>query len=187
MIPAVFRMEYPNLKPHSRELAFKSRGVDAFHLFWLHFAPCEFGAIRQPQLHVPLPWCEKRSRSWILYHQMVFFFGEGLDRLESLSLTALALIALMQLPISFNFTVLECLVWFCRFFVFSFLYFRCGMILVVSQSKLLLASSQRLAASNSQFSARLRPQCQASPNAACASLVPANSGSNANKWCSWCS
>lgn len=41
---------------------------------------------------------------------MVFFFGEGLDRLESLSLTALALIALMQLPISFNFTVLECLV-----------------------------------------------------------------------------
>lgn len=39
-----------------------------------------------------------------------FFFGEGLDRLESLSLTALALIALMQLPISFNFTVLECLV-----------------------------------------------------------------------------
>lgn len=74
MIPAVFRMEYPNLKPHSRELAFKSRGVDAFHLFWLHFAPCEFGAIRQPQLHVPLPWCEKRSRSWIFYHQMVFFW-----------------------------------------------------------------------------------------------------------------
>ena len=66
------------------------------------------------------------------------FFGEGLDRLESLSLTALALIAPMQLPISFNFTVLECLVWFCRFFVFSLWYD-----LVVSQSKLLLASSQR--------------------------------------------
>ena len=104
------------------------------------------------------------------------FFGEGLDRLESLSLTALALIALMQLSF-----------WYVWCDSADFLWSRCGMTLVVSQSKLLLASSQRLAASNSQFSARLRPQCQASPNAACASLVPANSGSNANKWCSWCS
>ena len=111
------------------------------------------------------------------------FFGEGLDRLESLSLTALALIALMQLPISFNFTVLECLVWFCRFFVVTPWYDFGGVPIETFARFFSAFSCLKLTV----FLARLRPQCQASPNAACASLVPANSGSNANKWCSWCS